>query len=65
MWQFLCGFGAGVYAGTFYNCKPCLKTISTFIKENMPEKDTKENNSEKKNKNKNLLNNKFLLNVCL
>jgi hypothetical protein len=48
MWQFLCGFGAGIYAGTFYNCKPCLKTISTFIKENMPEKDTKENNSEKK-----------------
>lgn len=45
MWQFLCGFGAGIYAGTFYNCRPCLKTINDFIKENIPKE---KNNDEKK-----------------
>lgn len=38
MWHFLCGFGVGVYVGTYYNCKPPLEAISKFMKENLPPK---------------------------
>lgn len=27
MWQFLCAFSAGVYVGTYYNCKPMINQI--------------------------------------
>ena len=47
MWQFLCGFGVGVYAGTFYDCRPCIKTINNFIKDNIPEKKPKEDEKKK------------------
>ena len=32
MWQFLCGFGAGVYVGTVYDCKPTLQFVKNCIK---------------------------------
>jgi len=37
MWQFLCGFGVGVYAGTIYDCKPTLQFVKTCIKNFIPE----------------------------
>ena len=37
MWQFLCGFGAGIYAGTIYDCKPTLQFVKTCIKNFIPE----------------------------
>ena len=36
MWQFLMGFGAGVYVGTSYDCKPTVSFITNFIKNNVP-----------------------------
>ena len=32
MWQFILGFGAGVYVGTNYDCKPTIKFIQNCIK---------------------------------
>ena len=37
MWQFLCGFGGGVYVGTYYNCKPVIDYIRVKVKEIIPE----------------------------
>ena len=37
MWQILCGFGAGVYVGTVYDCKPTLQFVKTCIKNFVPE----------------------------
>jgi len=37
MWQFLTGFGLGVYVGTFYDCRPAIRTVRLILKENMPE----------------------------
>jgi len=36
MWYFICGFGVGMYVGTYYNCKPVLDKIGKVVKENMP-----------------------------
>ena len=36
MWQFILGFGAGVYVGTNYDCKTTIKIIQTCIKNNVP-----------------------------
>jgi len=36
MWQFIIGFGIGIYVGTFYNCKPTLDVIITNIKNSIP-----------------------------
>ena len=36
MWQLLLGFGAGVYVGTNYDCKPTVTYISSCIKKNIP-----------------------------
>tara|TARA_B110000495_G_C22752300_1_gene440737 strand:+ start:362 stop:517 length:156 start_codon:yes stop_codon:yes gene_type:complete len=51
MWQMILGFGAGVYVGTNYDCKPTMKFISLCIKNNVP-KDIvpkkKEEKTEKK-----------------
>jgi len=50
MWQFLCGFGAGVYVGTVYDCKPSLifvrKCIKNFIPEEAIPKKKDDDNSE-------------------
>ena len=31
-------FLVGVYVGTYFDCKPHLKKIEEFIRENMPQK---------------------------
>jgi hypothetical protein len=36
MWQFLLGFGAGVYVGTKYDCDPAIKFMGSFLKEKIP-----------------------------
>ena len=36
MWQFLTGFGLGVYVGTFYDCRPAIKAVQILLKDNMP-----------------------------
>ena len=41
MWQFLCGFGAGVYIGTYFECKPTIEQIVSFAKTKIPEKKMK------------------------
>lgn len=52
MWQFLCGFGAGVYIGTYFECKPTIEQIVSFAKTKIPEKkDESEDAKEKKKKN--------------
>lgn len=38
MWQYLISFSAGVYVGTYFNCKPTIDTVSKYIKDNLPEK---------------------------
>lgn len=38
MWQFLCGFGAGVYVGTYFECKPTIEKIIIMAKSSIPEK---------------------------
>ena len=49
MWQFLCGFGTGIYMGTIYDCKPIIHTIKTFINDNMP-KENLQNKDKTKDK---------------
>ena len=50
MWQFILGFGAGVYVGTNYDCKPTIQFIQTCIKNNVPDDmvPKKKENKEKK-----------------
>ena len=48
MWQFICGFGAGVYIGTYFECKPTIEQIVSFAKTKIPEK--KDKTEEKKKK---------------
>lgn len=48
MWQFLCGFSAGIYVGTYFECKPTLDNVIHIIKTNIPEKKEK---ADKKNSN--------------
>ena len=49
MWQFIMGFGVGVYVGTKYDCKPRINFVRTCIKNNVPsdlipkEKNSKDN----------------------
>lgn len=38
MWQYIISFGAGVYVGTYYDCKPSLNKIEEFFKNNFPTK---------------------------
>ena len=43
MIRVLIGFVGGVYVGTYYNCKPILCRMQSWIKANLPdEKDKKE-----------------------
>lgn len=37
MWQFLCGFGAGVYVGTLYDCTSTIRFVKKIIKTYVPE----------------------------
>lgn len=39
------GFAAGIYVGTFYECKPTIKMIKSLVIDKMPE----EKNKEEKN----------------
>ena len=32
------GFAAGVYVGTYYNCKPTIVMIREMVKDKIPEK---------------------------
>ena len=45
MLYFFCGFGAGIYVGTYYDCKPYLDNIVKVVKENFPKE--KDNNDDK------------------
>tara|TARA_B100000900_G_scaffold413954_1_gene439210 strand:+ start:3158 stop:3355 length:198 start_codon:yes stop_codon:yes gene_type:complete len=65
MWQFLLGFGAGVYVGTKYDCRPCMRYVEKHVVEYFPKKDdnndgenifvnvklTKDNNENTRKKN--------------
>ena len=42
MWQFFLGFGAGIYVGTYYNCKPIISQIESFVKQKCPPKKDEE-----------------------
>ena len=50
MWQFICGFGTGVYVGTYYNCKPVIEYLrmkaKEIIPEDMPKPEKKGNENE-------------------
>lgn len=37
MWQIIMGFGAGVYVGTVYDCKPTISFLKECIKKTIPE----------------------------
>ena len=36
MWQLLTGFAAGVYVGTYYDCKPTIILVEKMLKEKFP-----------------------------
>ncbi len=38
MYQLLIGFGLGIYVGTYYDCKPIMKTLGEHIKNYLPPK---------------------------
>ena len=50
MWQFICGFGAGVYIGTYFECKPTIEQIVSFAKTKIPEKKDISDDAKKKKK---------------
>ena len=36
MWQILTGFAAGVYVGTYYDCKPTILLVKQMVKDKIP-----------------------------
>ena len=36
MYRVIVGFIAGVYVGTWYDCKPTLERITSMIRDNFP-----------------------------
>ena len=52
MFRFFLGFAAGIYTGTYYNCKPIIDRLQECIRENIPKElnDIKEKNREKDKK---------------
>ena len=38
MYQFFIGLGLGIYVGTYYDCKPVMKTLGEHIKNYLPPK---------------------------
>lgn len=53
MWQFIFGFGAGVYVGTYFECKPAVEKLIVLVKTSIPEK---KESFENKNKDENVIN---------
>lgn len=51
MWQFLFGFGAGVYVGTYFECKPAVEKIIVLVKSSIPEKKNETFEKIKKDEN--------------
>ena len=43
----LTGFAAGIYVGTFYDCKPTIILVEQMIKDKFP-RERRENASDKK-----------------
>tara|TARA_B100001093_G_C26844697_1_gene1022200 strand:- start:2676 stop:2810 length:135 start_codon:yes stop_codon:yes gene_type:complete len=43
MWQVMFGFVAGVYVGTYYDCKPTMNYLIENCKKNMPKEKEGEN----------------------
>ena len=37
MWQLLTGFAAGIYVGTYYDCKPTILLVRQMVKDKFPE----------------------------
>tara|TARA_B110000008_G_scaffold279648_2_gene327710 strand:+ start:2576 stop:2752 length:177 start_codon:yes stop_codon:yes gene_type:complete len=37
MWQIVTGFAAGIYVGTYYDCKPTILLVRQMIKDKFPE----------------------------
>jgi hypothetical protein len=37
MWQFVIGFSAGIYTGTYYDCKPMIKRAIECVKHWKPD----------------------------
>ena len=50
MWQFFFGFGAGVYIGTYFECKPTIEQIVSFAKTKIPEKKDEIKDAKEKKK---------------
>jgi hypothetical protein len=48
MWQFVLGFGTGVYVGSMYDCNPTVKFISECIKKNIPKEALPKKKDDKK-----------------
>ncbi len=46
MWQLVTGFAAGIYVGTYYDCKPTIILVRQMIKDKFPE-ERKENKGGK------------------
>ena len=62
MWQFMMGFGLGVYVGTKYDCKPTVEYISNFLDKTIPEEakpKKKRKGIHSKNRNTNNKNGKY------
>ena len=51
MWQVLTGFAAGIYVGTYYDCKPTILLVHQMVKDKFP-KERIENASKKEKKKK-------------
>jgi len=41
MWQVMLGFAAGIYVGTFYECKPTILMVKELVKDKFPEEKNK------------------------
>jgi len=50
MWQILTGFAAGVYVGTYYDCKPTILLVQQMVKDKFPKErlDSASKKDEKK-----------------
>jgi hypothetical protein len=48
MWQFVLGFGTGVYVGSMYDCNPTVKFISECIKKTIPKEALPKKKDDKK-----------------
>ena len=51
MWLLLTGFAAGIYVGTYYDCKPTIILVRQMIKDKFPEE--RKFGKDKKDDNKN------------